>query len=544
MIQFAVVAVLWSFTAAVLVEDARVAVCVSGLQRDFLSETLLHAWAGFFVHEKYDLFLSMDLPPFVTTDNPKLHDWPVKGTWFADLPFAAAADDTTWCREHQKMNMSTLNHVRMFPMAARWPACVDLIERHVETNGVNYDFFMYTRPDVLWTHHVPDVRELYAQHRGNRDVMIFDDHAAIGPIRLMRRFLLGGFMAYMHCPSLEEWRRACENEHARAPHIKQRDGKNIVKVPCCPVRVIGVLENFSVHDCGALHATGSRCLVLGDDAPEPQTSIFNRHPHKTQNILEGLPENRYNVGIVLGGEVHEHLVPFYRSAVTRLQELLRARKDVGHVRTIAVRWSYSRQDLHELLHVDDILTLEFLPMEKLPFIKGKTPGGVANMYRAMHMGICRARELGCEWVWRSRFDMLIERFTLPHSALDPLCLYGFRNPRVMPPSLPSDNTMLGRAELMERVFSPLEFNWNSSSESLLRERIANLSSAWFCEVDALNVSIVKERAPGRIRSRQWWRIPGEPTQSTPYGRADPSWIFGGANIEAAKPITPAHNPGS
>jgi len=254
---------------SVIAKDSRAAICVSGEQRGHFHDVVQRSWSKYFVKSRYDIFYSIDLPR--PPEGAAM--WQVADVWSANLPFVGV-DDSSWCMSQA----GAYNHVRMFKMAARWPSCLAMISRRAQATGVLYDFAMYLRPDIVWVENVPDVRLLWERHRRDRDVLLFDDHAAIFPYSNVTAFFVGGQLIYEHCASQAEWAEACEK-----PGAKAKLKGNSVKVPCCPLRLLKPIQNLSTHDCRFVHSdSGSSCLSLPDNRSSsnpPRHYIFEKHGH-------------------------------------------------------------------------------------------------------------------------------------------------------------------------------------------------------------------------------------------------------------------------
>jgi hypothetical protein len=132
------------------------------------------------------------------------------------------------------------------------------------------------------------------------------------------------------------------------------------------------------------------------------------------------------------------------------------------------------------------------------------------MMRSVQAGIAKAREIGAQYVVRTRVDQRVMAFDIAFDRLDPMCsIYGFSNRGLF-----SDSFQYGTVEAMERVWvvpsdkkyfggpypveqgnKQLQFPLN---EQFLYIRITQ-GKKQACEPDALTICLLK---PFKARENQ------------------------------------------
>jgi len=240
--------------------DQRVAVCVAGQRRTFLSDAVQR---GFAEHvggdESYHFFLALDIDVDPDHALTRLPGRAVRGVW------SDGGDDDV-SRRKDDCPAGTANHRFLLPMARRLAKCFLLIS-DAETRRPRYDYVLRLRPDHVVLRPLPAVED-WLRQAGDPDVLLYDDEVALGPRASASAILKGPSTTYADCPGLAEWRTACGDDlglRLREDHSPSPPHKN--KVPCCPMNLI---RRF-------LPAVASS----SSSASTSSSSTVNHHHHST-----------------------------------------------------------------------------------------------------------------------------------------------------------------------------------------------------------------------------------------------------------------------
>lgn len=254
----------------------RVAVCVAGELRSFLTEAVQAGFTERLHHDGYEYFLALD----VAVPAKDIRVQPVRAIVAANLsnPYTASCP------------RGTSMHRFLYPMAARIRLCHSTMTAVEEADGARYDFVLRVRPDHVFLRALPTVYDWFATASRGRDLVLYDDQISLAPRARAHVALLGPELAYARCADAARWTQACSADSERN-WTKLAEDLVVKKnyAPCNPINLIVTYfdDDVTVRQCHSIrHSAAHEDCILGNCAVDI-LRVQDYHPHRHSAIGVG-----------------------------------------------------------------------------------------------------------------------------------------------------------------------------------------------------------------------------------------------------------------